>query len=388
MKIIKAYKFRLYPNDEQRILINKTFGCTRFIYNHFLNLKQKEYKETNKTKTTYECIKELTTLYVEYPWLKEVDSMSLRCSLFDLDDAFKRMYKKQGGYPKFKNKHSKNSYRTNYLTSEYKENRYENIRIDLTKNKITLPKLKEVKIRGYRKLETINGKVINATVSKDSSNRYYVSVTLEEEINVQEIEQLNVVGLDLGVKDLVTTSEGKTYENSKALKRYEKRIKMLSRRLSKKQKGSSNYYKTKKQLGAVYRKLKNTRKYSLHQISKELTEENTIIAVEDLTIKSMIENTPNKQLTKNIFDSSFHEIIRQLEYKSKWKNKHLIKVDKYYPSSQTCYRCGVVEKRVKDISVRNWECINCGVSHDRDMNASINIMNEGVIKYYSKLNLV
>jgi len=379
MKQMKAYRFRLYPSNEQTKLINKTFGCTRFVYNHYLSEKKNDYETTGKSKSAFDCCNNLKELYSNRDWLKEVDSCALRTSIFDLDDAFLRMYKGQNKYPNFKRKFGKNSYRTNNMVSEYKGTTYNSIKLDMKNKTVTLPKLKEVNIRGYRNLDRIDGRIINATISKDSSNRYYVSVVVEEEIENKEITPNSVIGIDLGIKDLITTSEGTKYKNPKALKKYEKRIKMLQRRLSKKIKGSSNYYKAKEKLGTVYRKLSNTRKYYLNKISKDLTEENDIIVAEKLNIQNM---TQNNNLSKSIMDASWYEFIRQLEYKSKYKNKTLIQIDEYYPSSQICSVCNNVNKETKDLSIRKWICDNCSHEHDRDINASINIMFEGVSKYY------
>jgi len=303
--MLKAYKFRLYPNDLQEILINKTFGCTRFIYNHFLNVKINEYKENKKTRSTYDYIKELPNMYKEYPWLKEIDSCSLRTSLFDLEDAYKNFYK-TSGYPKYKNKYSdKLSYRTSNMTSSYKGVEYNSIKLDLIKKEISLPKLKAIKIRGYRNLDNI-GRIINATISKEA-NRYYVSVLIEEKELPIEDPKGTIVGIDLGIKDLVVTSTGESYENIKTLDKYEKRLKKIQRSLSRKERGSNNYNKIKTKLAIIYRKIKNTRKFYLHKISKELVEENDVIVSETLKIKDMMQNP---RLAKQIGDASWYELTR------------------------------------------------------------------------------
>ena len=243
MKINKAYKFRLYPNLEQMILINKTFGCTRLVYNYYLNKKQTLYKNEKKYLLANECIKDLKNLYIEHPFLKEVDSMSLRCTLFDLDNSYQKFFKEKKGYPKYKSKYDKNSYRTNYVKNIYKGKIYENIKLDLINKMLTLPKLKNLSIRGYRKLEKIEGRIINATISREKNNKYYVSIVFEQEIEERQIIPNKIIGLDLGIKDLVITSDGRKYDNKKIISKYEKRIKQIQRKLSKKQKGSNNYYK-------------------------------------------------------------------------------------------------------------------------------------------------
>ena len=371
----KSYQFRLYPNDKQIIIIQKTFGCTRLVYNYYLEKRKKE------NITCFDTIKDLPNLYSEYPFLKEVDSCSLRCSLFDLDDAFKRYFHKQANYPKFKGKYSsKRSYRTNCITSNYKEKRYENIRVDLKRKVIILPKLKEVKIRGYRNLETLPGRIINATISENSSGKYYASVLVEVNHIVPKIIPKTIVGIDLGIKDVVITSDGEKIKNEKIIEKYEKRIKRKQRELSRREKGSSNYYKTKRKLAILFQKLKNARKHFIHQITKKLVLENDIVVSETLKVKEMIEE---KKFSKYLTDVSLSEICRILEYKAKYYGKRYIQIDSYYPSSQECSRCGYKNEKVKDLSVRNWLCPECGSYHDRDINASMNILFEG-IKMYMK----
>ena len=382
MVINKAYKFRLYPNDKQKEMINKTFGCTRLVYNYFLDKKIKTYEEQKKNISVYDLVKEIPMLYDSKPFLKEVDSMSLRCSLFNLDNAYQKFFKEKSGYPKYKSKYNRNSYRTNFITSIYKGRIYENIKLDLNNNTITLPKLKEIKIRGYRNLKEINGRIINATISKESNGKYYVSVVYEQNIDVPSIIPNNIVGLDLGIKDLVITSNYEKYNNQRAIEKYEKRIKMLQRRLAKKQKGSNNYYKAKQKLARLYSKLKNARKYIIHEITKRITDDNDIIVTETLKIKNMIKN---HNIAKNLTDASLSEIIRCLEYKSRWKGKKLYKVDTYYPSSQICSKCGHRNKIVLDLSVRKYECESCHNYLDRDYNAAENIMFEGVKQYMKEV---
>ena len=353
MNIYKSYQFRLYPNDSQIIMIQKTFGCTRFVYNHYLEKRKKEHL------TCFDMIRNLPNLYSKYPFLKEVDSCSLRCSLFDLEDAFKRFIKHQNNYPKFKGKYSsKRSYRTNYITSTYKERKYENIKVDLKRKVITLPKLKEVKIRGYRNLESLPGRIINATISEYSSGKYYVSVLVEVNHIEPKIIPKRIVGIDLGIKDVVITSDGEKIKNEKIIEKYEKRIKRKQRELARREKGSSNYYKTKKKLAILFQKLKNAK------------------------VKEMIEE---KKFSKSLTDVRLSEICRILEYKAKYYGKRYIQIDSYYPSSQECSRCGYKNEKVKDLLVRDWVCPECGSYHDRDINASQNILFEGIKKCVKEL---
>ena len=381
MMINRAYQFRLYPTNEQKELINKIFGCTRLVYNYYLNKKQELYKQEKKTLSCYDAIKDLKNLSKERPFLKEVDSIALRTSLFDLDSAYNRFFKEKVGYPKYKNKYGKNSYRTNLITSTYKDKINENIKLDLKNKTITLPKLKEVKIRGYRNLDKLNGRIINATISKEA-NKYYVSVCVSEDISVPEFIPTSIVGIDLGVKDLVITSNFEKYHNEKIIEKYEKRIKKYQRRLSKKEKGSNNYYKLKQKIQRLYLKLKNARKFIIHHITKEITEENSIIVTETLRVKNMLKN---HNLSKAISDASMSEIVRQLEYKSKWKGKKIYKINTFYPSSQICNRCDYKNERIKDLSIREYICPKCGSRLDRDYNAALNIMYEGLKKYMKEM---
>lgn len=382
MQINKAYRFRLYPSEKQKEQINKTLGCTRLVYNYYLAKKKELYEKENKNISIYECIKDIPNLYEKKPFLKEIDSMSLRCALFDLDNAYTKYFKENKEYPKYKSKYDKNSYRTNMIKSTYKGKEYKNIKLDLKNKKITLPKLKKIKIRGYRNIKEIKGRIINASITKEKDNRYYISIIVEENIIKPEFIPNKIIGIDLGIKDLVITSEYKKYENKKVIEKYEKRIKQKQRRLGKKEKGSNNYKKLKQEIAIIYRKIKNTRKYTIHQITKEIIENNDIIVTEMLKIKDMIQN---HKLSKKLTDASLSEIIRQLEYKSRWKNKRMYKIDTYYPSSQICSVCGHKNEKVKDLSVRKYECEECKSYLDRDYNASINIMFEGLKKYMKEV---
>ena len=373
-KIIKGYVFRLYPNNKQKELIEKSFGCARYIYNYFLS-NYKSYINSFKS------IKEIPNLIKENKWLSEVDSCLLRCSIFNLEDSFKRFSKGLSQYPKYKSKvKSKPSYRTNNITSTYKGKTYNSISIDLENKIIKLPKLKEVKIRGYRNLKEIKGRIINATIYKEA-DKYYASVCVEELIDIPNVIPSKIIGIDLGIKDLLITSDGYTIENKHIIEKYEKKLKGLNRWLSRSKVGSKNRYKIIKKIQAVYKKLKNSRKYLLHRISNKIVKENDVIVTEKLKINEMAQN---KRLSKKIYDVSWYELIRQLEYKSKWRNKLFYQIDTYYPSSQICSRCGYQERKVKDLSIRKWECPSCTNNNDRDINSSINIMFEEIKMYMVK----
>ena len=367
----KAYKFRLYPNDNQKILINKTFGCTRFIYNHFLN-KCKEEKFIK----AYDMCKELKELVLDYPFLKEVDSMALRCSIFNLEDSYKNYFSKRSAYPSFKNKFSKQSYRTNCITSVYKNKKYSNIKIDIKEKMIKVPKLGLVKIRGYRNLDELTDRIINITIEKEKTNKYYVSViTKKEEEIPKKITPTSIVGIDLGIKDLVVTSNGEKYPNPKEINKREKRLKRMQRKLCRQVKGSNNYNKTKEKIARIHSKIKNSRKHNIITIANKIVKEHDIIVSEKLNVKKM---SSNHKLAKNILDAGFNKICELLKWKAKLLGKYYYQVDTYYPSSKICSHCDNKTEITNDLKVRMWECENCGNTNDRDINASINIMFEGI----------
>ena len=382
MKIYKAYKYRLYPTEEQKILIHKTFGCSRFVYNHYL-----DYEKKNGVKKAYDLIKDLKELEKEYEYLKEVDSCALRCAIFDLEDAFNNFFAKRSNYPNFKSKFARQSYRTNCIRSTYKGKEYSNIELNLLTRNIKLPKLGKVKIRGYRNKKSIDGRIINATVSKETTNKYYVSVLVEEELLVEKVIPASIVGIDLGIKDLVITSDGIKYENDKILMKYEKRLKRLQRKLSRQVKGSNNYLKTKEKIARVHAKIKNYRKHYLNKIANEIVDEHDIIVTEDLKVKDMFKGKV-KAFNKTLSDASFSKLCSLIEWKSKLKGKFYYKINTYYPSSQICSCCGYRNRSLKDLSIREYDCPCCGSHNDRDINASLNIMFEGLKIHYNLQSLV
>ena len=382
MKIYKAYKYRLYPTEEQKILIHKTFGCSRFVYNHYL-----DYEKKNGVKKAYDLIKDLKELEKEYEYLKEVDSCALRCAVFDLEDAFNNFYAKRSNYPNFKSKFARQSYRTNCIRSTYKGKEYSNIELNLLTKTIKLPKLGKVKIRGYRNKKSIDGRIINATVSKETTNKYYVSVLVEEELLVEKVIPASIVGIDLGIKDLAITSDGIKYENDKILMKYEKRLKRLQRKLSRQVKGSNNYLKTKEKIARIHTKIKNYRKHYLNKIANEIVDEHDIIVTEDLKVKDMFKGKV-KAFNKTLSDASFSKLCSLIEWKSKLKGKFYYKINTYYPSSQICSCCGYRNRNLKDLSIREYDCSCCGSHNDRDINASLNILFEGLKIHYNLQSLV
>ncbi len=283
MKIYRAYKFRLYPTEEQKILIHKTFGCSRFVYNYYLN-----YQKENGVQKSFDLCKDLKELKNKHEYLKKVESSALRCSIFDLEDGFNNFFAKRSGYPKFKSKFSRQSYRTSCIRNTHKGKEYSNIELDLLTRNIKLPKLGKVKIRGYRSKEIIEGKIVNATISRETTNKYYVSVLVEEDILIEKVTPTTIVGIALGIKDLVVTSNGIKYGNEKVLVKYEKRLKRLQRKLSRQVKGSKNYLlKTKMKIAKIHAKIKNYRKHYLNNIANEIVDEHDIIVTESLLVKDM-----------------------------------------------------------------------------------------------------
>lgn len=371
----KAYRFRLYPNATQRLLINKTFGCARFIYNYFL-----DKCKSNKYIKAFDMCNEIKTLSTDYPFLKEVDSCALRCAVFNLEDGFKNFFAKRSDYPKFKSKFNKQSYRTTCMKSSYKGKEYSSIELDLVNKKIKLPKLGLVDIRGYRNLEVINGRIINATIEKDTTNKYYVSVLVDEiEVIKKQVKPTSIVGIDLGIKDLVVTSDGEKYSNPKELQKREKQLKRLQRKLSRQVKGSNNYQKTRVKIARVHSKIKNSRKHNMISIVNNLVKEHDIIVSEKLNVKKM---SSNHNIAKNILDASFNKICEMLKWKCKLHGKYYYQVNTYFPSSKKCSHCENKTELTSDLSIRNWTCDVCGNENDRDINASINIMFEGLKIHY------
>ena len=376
MNTYKAYKFRIYPNAEQKIMIDKTFGCTRFVFNKFLSDKKEKY-EVNKIKlSAYEELKKLTDLKKEKKWLKEVDSCALQKCVFHLDDAFKNFFR-GNGYPRFKVKGVHESYTTNNTLNEYKNVKYESIRIDFKNKVITLPRLKKVEFRGYRNIKEIVGKIKSATISKDA-NKYFVSVLVEVPFIKPTINLTSIVGLDLGIKDFIVTSNGEKLKNE--VKVNEKRLKGLQKGLARCKPGSKNRYKLKLKIQRLYLKIRNARKHMIYKLANNILKENDIVAVESLDVKSMYQV---HKIAKHLKNIPISEFIRVLKYKSNWLGKKVIEINKYYPSSQCCNRCDYKNEEVKDLSIRKWTCPRCGLIHDRDINASINIMFEG-LKIYMK----
>ena len=361
-KIHRTYKFRLYPNKEQTELLAKHFGCARFVYNYFLNQRKEQYRLTGKSDNYFAQAKTLATLkkQEETAWLKEVNAQSLQFAVRCLDTAYTNFFKKRAKFPNFKSKHSKNTFTVPQATS-------------IAGNRIFIPKFREgIKCRVHR---NIVGEIGKVTISKTPSGKYFVSVLTEEEFTTPIEKSGKSVGIDLGLTNLLVTSEGETFENNRYTRKYEHKLATAQKHLSRKKKGSGGFERQRLKVSRIYEKISNCHADYLHKCSISLVRRYDVICVEDLNVNGMVRN---HRLAKSIADASWGAFISMLAYKAEWNDKTVIKIDRFFPSSQTCSACGYVNGQTKDLSVREWKCPACHAHHDRDVNAAINILRVGL----------
>lgn len=368
MNVHKAYKFRIYPNTEQQMLINKTIGCSRFVFNHFLAKWNKIYKDTGNGMTYNTCSSELPQLKRAYEWLKEVDSTALQQSLKHLSDGFNRFFKKQNKYPRFKSKKNPaQSYKT-----------VGNIRLE--NNKVFLPKLGFVKFAKSREVE---GRILSAVIRRNPAGKYFISILVETDVEELPKTQ-SAVGIDLGVDHFAILSDGQKMDNGRFTTKMEQKLKREQRKLSRRYEQAKkdrkplyeakNYQKQKVKVAELHEKVLNQRSDFLHKFSTAIIKNHDVVCIEDLNTKGMLRN---HKLAKSISDVSWSGFVSMLEYKAKWYGKKMVTVDRWFPSSQLCSACGEQDGK-KPLWVRSWTCPTCDAHHDRDVNASCNILNEGL----------
>ena len=369
----KAYKFRIYPNADQEVLIIKTIGCVRFVYNYFLALWNEEYSKNGKGLTYNSCSAMLPQMKKNEAtsWLKEVDSIALQSSIKNLSDSFSRFFKKQTNRPRFKSK--KNPVQS-YTTKNVNNN------IMITDRFVTLPKLGIIKFAKSRELK---GRILNATIRKNPSGKFFVSILCEEE--VPELPETSLeIGIDLGITDFAILSNGQKIDNNRFTSKMEKTLKREQRKLSRralnaKKAGkelfeAKNYQKQKQKVARLHEKVINQRTDFLNKLSTEIVKNHDSICIEDLNTKGMLRN---HKLAKSISDVSWFSFVSKLQYKAEWYGREIIKVDKWFPSSQLCSKCGHKDGK-KSLEIREWTCPVCHAHHDRDINASKNILAEGL----------
>lgn len=361
-----TYNYRLYPTKEQSVLLDKHFGCTRFVFNYYLNKEQQHYlnnKEDIEAKRVkgflnyYDNAKDLTNLKQTTLWLKEVNSQTLQTTLKNLESAYRSFFQKRSKFPRFKSKKSRQS----FCIPQH---------LSIKNNRLYIPKFKDgIKINLHRNLV---GDFVTASIVKTVTNKYFVNITVE--LDIKELPKLNTdLGIDLGIKNFAITSNGEVFDNKHFLKKVESKLKFLQRQASKKVKGSNNKKKANLKVAELFEDITNCKKDYLHKISTQLIRENQTIYIEDLNIKGMLSN---HHLAKSIQELSWREFIRMLEYKAKWYGRSIIKIDRFYPSSKTCNNCGYIKQDLT-LKDRNWICPKCHTEVDRDYNAALNILKQG-----------
>lgn len=355
--IKRAYKYRIYPNSEQKVFFAKCFGCVRFFYNKSLSDMNEIYKSTGKFKNiTPASYKE------DYPFLKEVDSLALSNAQLNRNTAFKGFFSHKTGFPKFKSKRNDQSYTTNNQGS---------VKFSNNDRYISVPKCSRIRIKKHR---DFYGDIKSITVSMTTDNKYYISLLVEEE-NKPLKESNKIIGLDLGIKDLIVDSNGHKYKNHKYLTKSQNKLTKEQRKLSKMVKGSNNRNKQRIKVARLHKHIQNQRNDYLHKLSKKIIDENQIICIESLLVKDMMNDS---KLARNISDVSWCRLVSMLLYKADWYNRKVIKVPSTYPSSQLCSKCSYKNSITRDLTIRKWTCPKCGSVHDRDINAAKNILSKGI----------
>jgi putative transposase len=362
--MLKAFQYRIYPNPSQSKALSKAFGCCRFLYNKALEHKKNTYESSKKSIYYNELATSfLKDLKQELIWLQETPSQALQQSLKHLDSAYKRFFKFKKGFPSFKSKYSKQSFSLPQF-----------VKINFKDSTISIPKIGTIKARLHR---TFEGIIKTCTVSKTCTNKYYISVLVD---NKEELPQIisgdKNIGIDLGIKTFATFSNGNKIDNPKFYHKSLRKLKALQKVLSSKIKGSSNYRKLKYKLAILHEKICNKRDNFLHQISKDIINNNHVIITEDLDIKSLLEKSYTS-MSRNIGDVSWSKFVQMLEYKAAWNGKRLIKIGRYEPSSKKCSECGNINSELK-LEDREWKCKSCGKEHDRDVNAAKNVLKFGM----------
>lgn len=364
MTVEKGYKYRIYPTKQQAQVIASIFGCTRCVYNYFRKEREDVYKRDGSTLGRFACSNQLTVLkgVPGKEFLKDADSMALQEAIKDLDNAYQKFFRKEAGYPKFRSKHNPvQSYRT--------RNQGNGVRIE--DNNVRLPIVGWVKVKLSR---SFNGKILNATVSRTATGKYFVSLCVREELVVGS-NMGGTVGVDVGIKSFYIDSDGNKISNPKEYGKLEKKLAREQRKLSRKKNGSNNRNKQRVRVARVHEQIANRRNDFLHKESRKLANENQVIAIESLNIKRMLRS---HKFAKSVSDTSWSKFYGMLKYKSVETNSQVVEVDTYFASSQLCSCCGYKNDAVKDLKVRKWTCPACGAVHDRDINAARNILNEGL----------